>query len=160
MDIISRLKEAWAMRKYAKVQILEKTKRTEVFSPPELLRFGSISEVFRWVCDNIRYVREDKDYWQTPLETLKRKAGDCEDGSILLASLFCSILPKNERWRVLVAVYEKPAHVVVVYHGRVYDWTQKRIFSLKEISNWKLWYIFNYHQAYTTKENVKKWRNG
>lgn len=43
----------------------------------------------KWVVNNIIYVGDYKswdsdEYFQTPLETISRKTGDCEDGAILL----------------------------------------------------------------------------
>lgn len=156
-DVWDRLKEYLKMHKYARVRIVEKAKRAEPVEVTSLIKPFSVEDVFKWVCNNIKYRREAKDFWQLPSETLKRKRGDCEDGALLLASLFCSILPKSEWWRVFVAVYAKPAHVVVVYRGMVYDWTQKQVFPLSKVPDWRLWYMFNFRHAYTTKENVKKW---
>ncbi|GAJ04854.1 unnamed protein product, partial [marine sediment metagenome] len=42
--------------------------------------------LYNWVCQNIDYRRDIGEFWQTPSETL-RGYGDCEDTSILLASL-------------------------------------------------------------------------
>lgn len=151
------------MRNYERVEIIEKDKRNTAFQVTTLIQqtatHSFLTElIFNWVCNNIKYVKEQKDYWKTPRETIIDGEGDCEDGAILLASLFYSLLPKSERWKVFVHIYERPAHAVVVYDGTVYDWTQKRVFPLQEISDWKLWYMFNFRHAYTTKENVKKWR--
>lgn len=148
------------MRKYAKVKIVESSKRNRAFDVTTLIQPFTVQNVFQWVCSSIRYKREKKDYWKTPSETLRDKRGDCEDGAILLASLFCSVLPRSERWRVFVCIYEDPAHAVVVYRGRVYDWTQKAVFPLQKAASWKLWYMFNFRNCYAPKENVKKWRSG
>jgi hypothetical protein len=40
-----------------------------------------------WVDNNIDYVPDVDGHWQTPAETLSRRAGDCEDYAILLCSL-------------------------------------------------------------------------
>ena len=160
MDIISRLKEWWATRGYAKVKVFEQFKRAKPFNVCETLKPLTKDDLFQWVCDNIKYKREKKDYWKLPSETLNDKCGDCEDGAILLASLFLSVLPKREWWRVFVYIFEEPAHAVVVYRGKVYDWTQKAVFPLSQTKSWKLWYMFNFRNAYTIKENIKKWRSG
>ena len=155
-----RLRERWVMRKYKRVRVIEQGKRAEPFEPSRLIQPLQVDDIFKWVCSNIKYKPEGKDYWQTPLETLQRGAGDCEDGSILLASLFCSVLPKSERWRVFVAVFEKPAHVVVVYRNRVFDWTNKTVKKVSQISSWKLLYMFNFRSVYAPRRNVKKWLRG
>jgi hypothetical protein len=56
-----------------------------------------VEELFYYVRDTIKYVKDprltelDFDYIQSPLETLERKAGDCDDHTVLLASLLESI---------------------------------------------------------------------
>jgi predicted transglutaminase-like cysteine proteinase len=56
-----------------------------------------VEEIFYYVRDTIKYVKDprltglDFDYIQSPLETLERKAGDCDDHAVLLASLLESI---------------------------------------------------------------------
>jgi transglutaminase-like putative cysteine protease len=50
------------------------------------------AKIVKWVQDNITYVSDDKqyktpEYWATPMETLKSKKGDCEDGAFLIHSL-------------------------------------------------------------------------
>jgi len=137
-------------------RIVETLKRNEPFEVSNFVRqvFPTVDDAFNWVVAHLQYVREDRDYWQTPFETLMRLAGDCEDGAILLAALFRQIVP--DPWKVFVYVFERPAHAVVVYDGRVFDWTNP---SLKEIpGDWRFWYCFNHHRAYTTKENLAKWR--
>ena len=48
----------------------------------------------KWIIKNIRYVKDEKEYgreeyWAMPWQTMKRKRGDCEDGSNLL---YCILL--------------------------------------------------------------------
>ena len=45
----------------------------------------------RWVRDNIYYVHELPERFQLPTETLRIKAGDCDDHTTLLASLLESV---------------------------------------------------------------------
>lgn len=45
------------------------------------------SRCLNWVIRNIKYKSEEKEQWQFCDETLTRKAGDCEDGAILLANI-------------------------------------------------------------------------
>lgn len=58
---------------------------------------GEITAIFYYVRDNIKYVKDprynelDFDYIQSPSQTLNRNAGDCDDLSILLASLLESV---------------------------------------------------------------------
>lgn len=54
---------------------------------------GEISEIFYFVRDRIRYVKDidGVETLQTPDKTLELKAGDCDDKSILLASMLQAI---------------------------------------------------------------------
>jgi len=152
--VLGWLHELWAMRHFKRVKIVEPSKRDTAINVSKLIGkpFPTVEDAFNWVVAHIRYVREDKDYWQTPFETLMRMAGDCEDGAILLASLFKQIV--KEPWKVFVVVYERPAHAVVVY-GRIWDWTNP---NLKKIpSDWRCLYAFNFRHAYTTKANFERW---
>lgn len=153
--MLSWLRELWAMRRYKRVNIVEFSKREVGINVFRLIGkpFPTVEEAFTWVFTHVKYVRENKDYWQTPCETLTRLAGDCEDGAILLASLFAQTVP--DPWRVFVYLFEKPAHAVVVYRDKVYDWTNP---SLREIpADWSFWYCFNFRNAYTTKQNFERW---
>lgn len=42
---------------------------------------------FDWIKDNIKYVEDPEDIWQSPQTTLSLGSGDCEDQAILMASL-------------------------------------------------------------------------
>jgi len=42
-----------------------------------------IEESLVWIVENIRYVVDENNNWQTPSETLKKGEGDCEDFVIL-----------------------------------------------------------------------------
>ncbi|HEX75947.1 MAG TPA: transglutaminase domain-containing protein [Dehalococcoidia bacterium] len=56
-----------------------------------------ITHIFNYVRDNIKYIKDprytqlDFDYIQSPSQTLDRGAGDCDDHSVLLASLLESV---------------------------------------------------------------------
>lgn len=54
---------------------------------------GEAREIFLWVRDNIRYINDvtDIETVSTPDYTLFNSAGDCDDQSVLLASLLESI---------------------------------------------------------------------
>lgn len=43
----------------------------------------TVQAVNKWVNKEIQYKPESKDYWKSPLETLKDGFGDCEDFAIL-----------------------------------------------------------------------------
>ena len=52
---------------------------------------GQAACLLKWVQQNIYYVNEPGERIQNPKYTLKRGFGDCDDMTILLCSLFCSI---------------------------------------------------------------------
>ena len=45
----------------------------------EVNKLDTIDKLHNYMKTKIRYVSDKKDYWQTPMETLIRGAGDCED---------------------------------------------------------------------------------
>lgn len=54
---------------------------------------GEVKYLTEFVRDRIRYIRDiyQVEYLQTPYATLKARSGDCDDKSVLLASLLLSI---------------------------------------------------------------------
>jgi len=48
---------------------------------------GNLSDNLLWkVANSVTYVKDIKEHWQTPAETLKKSMGDCEDFTILLGA--------------------------------------------------------------------------
>ena len=119
------------------------------------LSIASPEKILQWVADHIHYKSEVSDYWQTIGETLSSGIGDCEDGAILLANLM--LFAGLPYYKVLVTVFNpSPAHVVVIYDGKLFDWTNP---SLRTVpSSWNFWYCFNSHNSYTTKEKAATWK--
>lgn len=74
---------------------------------------SEINCVFQFVRDNIRYVRDIRNVetLSTPEKTLEFKQGDCDDKSVLLASLLESIGHPTR----FVAIGFKPNEFVHVY---------------------------------------------
>ena len=78
-------------------------------------------ELEKWVIKNITYNSDEKQFnmterWTLPMETLQRKSGDCEDGSILLMALAVTAGVPGERLR-LYAPIKVPTgwHACVAY---------------------------------------------
>jgi hypothetical protein len=75
-----------------------------------------------WVQDNIYYVHEGRETFQRPETTLRLRAGDCDDFSVLIASMLGTIgirnklciLKINGRWAhifpIALVVQDKEAH--------------------------------------------------
>lgn len=95
-----------------------------------------------------------QDYWQTVEETLQLKTGDCEDGAILLANLL--VASGQPYYKVLIYVFD--AHVTVQFDGRWMDWTGLDDRALDQLEATSFRYCFNRRHAYTTLENVDKWK--
>jgi hypothetical protein len=57
------------------------------FDPSGLPDFETPEDVAEWVYDNITWTADIGEFWQYPQETLDRRAGDCEDQTILTLSI-------------------------------------------------------------------------
>ena len=103
-----------------------------IYSPsvsmPEL---DTIEKINSWVNSNIKYVGDEKDYWQNAKETLDRKEGDCEDIAILKLKLLenLGLEPSLLICRDLVS---RCAHAVVVIDGMILDNFTSHVLSEKE----------------------------
>jgi len=57
----------------------------------------------QWVVRNLKYASDTRigrtEYWLFPVETLAMGVGDCEDGAILMASLFTNACEMKHQWR-------------------------------------------------------------
>jgi len=104
-----------------------------------------IAGCFNYVTRMIEYKKDIsqykmKEYWATPLETLKRGMGDCEDSSFLLASL-------------LLAAGVNPRNVRVVLgrsNGEGHAWVEVRAD--------KGWYILESTSADPLRYGVNTWK--
>jgi hypothetical protein len=75
--------------------------------------------------DRIKYVSDNKDFWQTPEETLSRGAGDCEDFARFALDVLVRIQKRKDvRFIIYTGYYEKDgkkkygAHAVCVFPFR------------------------------------------
>ncbi len=59
---------------------------------------GQAIAIGRWVQNNITYVEEDPEVFQTPTATVAMGYGDCDDMTDLVAALLQSIGITNELW--------------------------------------------------------------
>jgi hypothetical protein len=74
-----------------------------------------------WVSKNVKFVPDDREYWQMPGETASLLAGDCEDGAILLANMLSSMSLENVKI-VCGALSAGVGHCIVEYNGIQLDW--------------------------------------
>jgi hypothetical protein len=71
---------------------------------------GKVNAIYRYIVENFRYIADpaDREFIQTPFETLDIKGGDCED----LAILACSLL-ENIGIRTYLVLTEDHAYALV-----------------------------------------------
>ncbi|HZR27893.1 MAG TPA: transglutaminase-like domain-containing protein [Terriglobales bacterium] len=86
---------------------------------------GEIDAIQQWVLQNIKFRGEYKETIQTPLVTLKLRAGDCDDHAQLVAALLMSIGHKT-RFKTVAADRQAPndfSHVFTeVQNPRTQEW--------------------------------------
>jgi len=75
--------------------------------------------LLNWVCQNIPYRRDIGEFWQLPSETIARVQGDCEDTSILLASL----LRNFTNAYVVLGNYRGYGHAWCEFNGQILEST-------------------------------------
>ena len=55
-----------------------------------------VNNYYNW---HLKYAPDQKDYWQSPAETIKRNSGDCEDFAIIKwQALLNSGIPENDMY--------------------------------------------------------------
>lgn len=90
------------------------------------------SQISSWLFKNIRFVEDVGEYWQSPIETLNRKKGDCEDFAFLTQELLNQI--------------DINSVVVGVVNSYVYDNIPHMVC------------IFEYNGQYRVMDNYKYWK--
>ncbi len=113
----------------------------------------------RWVSDKKLYKK--KDYWATPMETLLRSAGDCEDFTIIkyftLVSLGIPI--KRLKLTYVKAITLNQAHMVLTYSKTkrtvplVLDNLNKKILPASKRKDLKPVYSFNGEGLWLQKQS-------
>ncbi len=98
-----------------------------------------VFKIEKWVRKNIHYRSDEKqfnmnDRWTLPMETLQRRKGDCEDGSILIMSLAVTSGIPKDRLRLYAPIATSEGfHASVAYQRESDDqwvwveWTQKNV---------------------------------
>lgn len=63
--------------------------------------FKDEKEIYNWVIKNIKYKKDDYDFWQLPQESLNLGTGDCEDRALLMMAIYFKVFgKKSEFWLV------------------------------------------------------------
>lgn len=105
----------------------------------------------QWLIKNITYELENgkEDYWKTPQETIKDKAGDCEDMAILTRYIL-----KKKGYKVYIIAIEykdkSSAHAIAVikHNDKTYSYFDNQFYISKRFNN--ITELLNYHSAYTS----------
>ncbi|MFC1956299.1 transglutaminase-like domain-containing protein [Chloroflexota bacterium] len=142
---------------------------TEGYSPEKEEWWKDVSRINRWVTDNIKYTTDSylpilpanvsddliwqRDFWRLPVETLQDRAGDCEDASLLLASMLSNynegrlevwiIGVQNENRRHIAVAFPVATGLLAIldpagnYYTWHYSWSELRAYEVAVvIRNW------------------------
>ena len=91
--------------------------------------------------DRITYTSDDKDYWQTPEETLNRGKGDCDDFARFALDILVRIQKREDvRFVIYRGYYTKDGvkkysgHVVCIfpYNGKYSVFSNTKYYTLKD----------------------------
>lgn len=105
---------------------------------------ADVWECYRWVCEKIGY-RFDADssafpeYWYFPSETIKQKYGDCDDTSILLASLLRNFTDAY----VVAGTYRGYGHAWVSTNNQILETTLIEPIVVDDPWNYRPYVYFN-----------------
>jgi len=95
-------------------------------------------ECYRYICEQIDYARERGEFWRWPAETLKGK-GDCEDTSILLASILRNFTDAF----VVIGTYCGFGHAWVELDKTILETTLSEPFMVTDPENYHPYFYFN-----------------
>lgn len=103
------------------------------------------SRCLNYVQRTIQYISEKKEYWQFSYETMKRRAGDCEDGAVLLANMMlASGIPY---WRIRL-------NAGWVHHPKAGKEGHCYVTYLREEDN--QWYVLDWCYWYKESKDFKR----
>ena len=77
-------------------------------------KWGQANAIFQWVKQNVEFRGEVDELIQSPVKTIKLKAGDCDDHSTLLAALLMSVGFKA-RFKTVASDRSQPQQFTHVY---------------------------------------------
>ncbi len=108
------------------------------FSPGEDDRIMVTRE---WVLENVEYVADEEDEWQTPEETYRLRTGDCEDFALLIASGMEGSF---------VCVYEKIKYPKEILNCTGREYMHEGAHALVRVGN--VWYDSTSHHTWYGEE--------
>ena len=92
-----------------------------------------------FVCRNISYRRDIGEFFQLPSETIATSQGDCEDSSILLASM----LRRFTNAYVVLGNYQGLGHAWVAREGEILEATYTAAIAVPDPDNYCPHFLFN-----------------
>lgn len=108
-----------------------------------------IGFVNAFVNTNIAYVIDQKDVWNTAVETATTKTGDCEDFATLKMTLLAKLGVHQNEMKLLVVKNQKSEyHAVLEVNGYILDVATNAILKNTEINYYKVLYSFQDHNSY------------
>ncbi|MFA5173638.1 MAG: transglutaminase domain-containing protein [Candidatus Pacearchaeota archaeon] len=116
---------------------------------------NDLSKIANYLSNNIDYKEEEDNSWQTPLQTLSLKSGDCEDFSVLLLSMFYAYNPKLNCYSLIF-----DSHVsTICYYNQNYAYFDKDKSDKINNPNKKELEYFNnkYLESYELKNSFPKY---
>lgn len=105
-----------------------------------------LKNIIEWVSSNIKYVSDRSEFWQLPFETIKRKAGDCDDVAILTGNLLLAVGFKYYDVMLHVAEIPKGFHCFATLKGQIADPLNPHLFTIP--SNWHVLFSWNSQNGY------------
>jgi len=138
-------KEEYYNNKYPKVNLKYNRKETDGQYNIDLRNFFNLNDAtipivdgdsddskavngLKWVINNITYTSDDSEstykageYWAYPYQTLKHRAGDCEDMSILLANILIKSGIPYWKVRLMAGDVVGGGHCYVTYYDATND---------------------------------------
>ena len=96
-----------------------------------------------YVCRNISYGSDNGEWWEWPAVTLSRTSGDCEDTTILLASMLRSTGYSPDKVYVCIGTYQGLKHAWVELDGEILETTYMTAGMVRDPYNYQWLAKFN-----------------
>lgn len=114
------------------------------------------ADVNSFVNETVSYVADVRDEWQSPDETMQRKAGDCEDYAVLKFTLLKAKYPSVKLAYSLIMVNGKTEpHMVVLLDNFVLDNYTNEIVDVNQRKDLKIAFTVDEQNVYVDGKQTK-----
>jgi hypothetical protein len=117
------------------------------FTQDDLYGVRSTKELHFILANCFTYQKEKREYWKSPIETIKDRGGDCEDFAVLVQDI---LQKKGTEAKILGIFYEKQksGHAIVVWKNNkgYLEFFSNNVYYASEFNN-----IFQIVDAYYPK---------